>query len=99
MTGLRGKTTLAMMEFWSRKGKDATRQKAVEGAMLRVAAVACGKNVWHVFGRGYAADWWIELLGTCGMQFLIRWKKGHHFCDEQGVENSLGQMGKTKRSW
>src|SRR6266702_7786328 len=37
VTGLRGKPALAMMEFWSRKGKDATRQKAVEGGMLRVA--------------------------------------------------------------
>jgi hypothetical protein len=99
VTGLRGKPALAMMEFWRRKGKGAIRQKAVEAGMLRVAAGAWGKHVWHIFDRGYAAGWWIELLGTCGVQFLIRWKKGHHFFDEQGEEKSLGQIGEAKRSW
>jgi hypothetical protein len=33
------------------------------------------------------------------VHFLIRWKKGHHFLDEEGEEKSLGQIGKSKRSW
>ncbi|GER88481.1 hypothetical protein KDW_26430 [Dictyobacter vulcani] len=32
------------------------------------------------------------------VDFVIRWKKGHHFFDENGEENSLGQLGKKKRS-
>jgi hypothetical protein len=33
------------------------------------------------------------------VHFLIHWKKGHHFFDENGEENALGQIGKKKRSW
>jgi hypothetical protein len=99
VVGMHGKPALAMMEFSSRKGPEAIKQRVVEEGMLYVAAMTWRKTVWHVFDRGYAAGRWIELFGTYGIQFLVRWKKGHHFVDEQGVEKSLGQIGKTKRSW
>lgn len=97
--GKKGKPCLAMMEFWSRKGPEATKQKRVEEKMLQQCALRWGRNVLYVFDRGYAGGPWLRTLERYQVHFLIRWKKGHHFCEEEGEEKSLGQLGKTKRSW
>jgi hypothetical protein len=52
--GKQGKPSLAMMEFWSRKGAQATKQKRVEEKMLQKCAWQWGSKVLHVFDRGYA---------------------------------------------
>jgi hypothetical protein len=66
---------------------------------LRRVAWKWGKKVLNSFARGYAGGPWLELMGRYQVDFLIRWKKGHHLVDEQGEEKSLGQIGQTKRSW
>ena len=99
MTGKAGKTSLVMMDFWSRKGPEATTARKEEESLLRLVARKWGKNVLHIFDRGYAGGPWLEMMWKHQVDFLIRWKKGHHFFDENGEEKSLGQIGKFKRSW
>ena len=99
VVGEKGKVSLGMMDFWSRKGPDATNQREVEEKMLAKVARKWGKTVVHIFDRGYAGGPWLERMWWYDVQFLIRWKKGHRFFDEKGKENSLGQIGKNKRSW
>lgn len=99
VVGRKGKPSLAMMDFWSRKGPEATNQKREEERMLMKVARKWGKNVLHLFDRGYAGGPWLEMMWRYQVRFLIRWKKGHHFRDTNGEEKSLGQIGKQKRSW
>jgi hypothetical protein len=99
VVGKKGKPSLAMMDFWSRKGPEATTAKREEERMLMKVAGRWGKNVLHLFDRGYAGGPWLEMMWRYQVHFLIRWKKGHHFRDENGEEKSLGQIGKGKRSW
>ncbi|GAC1368504.1 MAG: hypothetical protein NVS2B12_27350 [Ktedonobacteraceae bacterium] len=99
VAGKTGKMSLAMMEFWSRKGPEATTTKREEERLLSKVAGKWGRNVLHIFDRGYAGGPWLEMMWRYHVHFLIRWKKGHHFFDENGEEKSLGQIGKTKRSW
>jgi hypothetical protein len=99
VVGEKGKVSLAMQDFWSRKGPDATSQREVEEKMLSKIARKWGKNVLHLFDRGYAGGPWLERMWWYKVQFLIRWKKGHRFCAENGMENSLSQLCKAKRSW
>jgi hypothetical protein len=82
----------------SRKWSEATTTKKEEG-LLRQVARKWGKNVLHMFARGYAGGPWLEMMWRYQVDFLIRWKKGHHFFYENGEEKSLGQIGKLKRSW
>lgn len=99
VVGKTGKPSLAMMEFWSRKGPEATSARVQEAKMLEKVARKWGKHALHIFDRGYAGGPWLEVLWRYQLHFLIRWKKGHHFLDEHGQEQSLGQIGKQKRSW
>lgn len=99
VVGKTGKPALAMMDFWSRKGEDASTGKREQERMIEKIAGKWGKSVYHIFDRGYAGGPWLEMMWRWRVHFLIRWKKGHHFRDENGEEKSLGQIGKKKRSW
>ncbi|HYU71058.1 MAG TPA: transposase [Ktedonobacteraceae bacterium] len=92
--------TLMNMVWWSRKGDRATKQREVERALLRKISFSCLHSVIHVFDRGYASGPWLEYLGTFKAQFVIRWKKGHHFLDENGQEMALSTLvGRTRSKW
>lgn len=93
------KPALALMDFWSRKGPEATTASTQEAQMVEQVARRWGKHVLHIFDRGYAGGPWLELMWRYELQFLLRWKKGHHLLDEHGQEQSLGQIGKQHRSW
>ena len=99
VVGKQGRPALAKMEFWSRKGPEATSQKRVEERMIEQLSWRWGKSVVHLFDRGYAGGPWLEMLRKYGVRFVIRWKKGNHFQTVEGEEKSLGQIGKGKRSW
>lgn len=99
VVGKKGKPALAMMDFWSRKGEEATTGKKEQERMLAKVAGRWGKSVLHIFDRGYAGGPWLKMMWRYQVNFLIRWKKGHHFRDGNGQEKTLGQMGKGKRSW
>lgn len=99
VVGKTGKPALAMMDFWSRKGPEATTARTQEAKMLEKVARKWGKQVLHIFDRGYAGGPWLELMWRYELRFLIRWKKGHHFLDENGQEKPLSQIGKQHRSW
>jgi hypothetical protein len=99
VVGKTGKPSLAMMQFWRRKGPEATSARVQEVKMLEKVARKWGTHVLPIFDRGYAGGPWLEVMWRYQLHFLIRWKKGHHVLDEHGQEKSLGQMGKQKRSW
>jgi len=98
LVGMKGKPTLVDMKFWSRKGANASTQKWEEEQLLKKMAVKWGKAVIHIFDRGYGSGPWISMMGKYELYFVIRWKKGHHFFDENGEKKSLGDITKKKRS-
>lgn len=98
--GKKGIPYLVKMLWWSRKGKNATKQQRVEGSILQAICRAWGKRVLHVFDRGYGHGPWLKILERYGAQFVIRWKKGLHFLDENGQEKALSQIvGRTRSQW
>jgi Transposase DDE domain len=92
--------TLVKMVWWSRKGDQATKQRDQEKALLRMISGAWRQAVIHVFDRGYGNGPWLGYLGAFQALFVIRWKKGHHFLDENGQEMALSQIvGRTRSKW
>jgi hypothetical protein len=97
--GMQGVPQVATMEFWSRKGEHATTQREVEKRLLWETVQQLGRNVLHIFDRGYAGKGWLELLSMLKVPFVIRWKGGHHFTDVKGEEKALWKIARGKRSW
>jgi Transposase DDE domain len=99
LVGIRGMPTVVNMTWWSRKGLKASTQRKQEELLLMILAKKWGKRVLHVFDRGYAGGPWLAVLQWLGVYFLIRWKKGHCFFDENGNKKKLWQIVRGKRSW
>lgn len=99
LVGMQGVPVVAAMRWWSRKGEKATNQQEQEKPLLLAALGAWGRRVVHLFDRGYASKRWLALLHAFQLRFVIRWKKGHLFFDQQGNEKKLWEIARGKRTW
>lgn len=97
ITGMDGLAFVAIMDWWTTKGKYATKQRNQE-ALLRSLRIGKGGQLGiHVFDRGYASGPWLEVLQAGEAIFVIRWIKTHMFLDGHGVEKKLWEIGRGKR--
>jgi len=97
--GMEGAPQVAAMEYWSRKGEKATNQQEVEKRLLRKSVGYLGRDVLHVFDRGYASKAWLEEWSAWKVSFVIRWQGKHNFFDAQGNEKLLWKIACGKKTW
>ncbi|GHO50360.1 hypothetical protein KSX_85230 [Ktedonospora formicarum] len=60
---------------------------------------AWGREVLHVFDRGFAGEPWLEECRQAGIRFVMRWPKDYHLRDGQYRERSAWKIAQGKRSW
>jgi hypothetical protein len=99
VVGMEGAPQVAVMEYWSRKGEKATDQREVEKRLLWKSLGHLGRDVLHVFDRGYASKAWLEEWSAWKVSFVTRWQGRHHFLDEEGNEKPLWKFTCWKKTW
>jgi hypothetical protein len=97
IAGMQGLPHLAVTRWWSTKGIFASKLRDTEEEALRVTVRKWGPLLVHVFDRGYASGYWLQVLGKYRARFVIRWIKNHVFLTTSGAEKKLWQMGQGKR--
>jgi hypothetical protein len=97
ISGIEGQVKVAVMNWWSTKGTEAVHLREQEEKLLRICVRQWGDQLLHIFDRGYASGPWLKVLQQFHLHFVIRWKKGHFFRDERGVEKKLWQIGQGKK--
>ena len=58
-----------------------------------------GKEVLHVWDRGFAGNPWLTQAFLRGARFILRWPKNYNLLDEQEQRRTPGEISKGKRSW
>ena len=99
IVGMKQTPEVATMRWWSRQGAQASTQAQQEEWVLLAVACRWKQRVVHVFDRGYASKRWLQWMHTFQLRFVIRWKKGHVFSDEQGNGKLLWEIARGKKSW
>lgn len=97
VVGLAGLPCLAALRFWTRRGELASDRKEVTLSLLRQAARCWGRQVVHLFDRGYASDPWLTHFFDLRLQFIVRWRNSYHLQDDKGRRRP-GEMCRGKRS-
>ena len=97
VTGMAGTPTLAAMRFWSRRGAQATERKTVTLALLQQVVQGWGRELLHLFDRGYASGPWLAAFFELQIRFIVRWRNSYHLQDAQG-RRAPGEMCRGKRS-
>jgi hypothetical protein len=97
--GSKGPPTLAHLAWWSTRGERKTSKRKVEKRILNKIDTLWGKNILHIWDRGFAGNPWLTLAFVYAAQFIMRWKKDYYLLDDQGRNRKPGEISKGKRSW
>lgn len=90
---------VVVMEWWSNRTLWAKDRRVVAGQLLARCRREWGRNVRHVFDRGYVGAQWIVQLLECDLRFVMRYKKRNKLLDTWGEERKAWELARGKRSW
>jgi len=99
LAGLSGVPKLANLSWWTTRGQDATDQRTEANKLLAAVAKRWGKQVVHIFDRGYAGQPWLRQLCNYHLRFVLRWPKRYHLQDLSCWQAPAWQLVRGKRSW
>lgn len=99
IVGRKGNPTLAHMRWWTTRGEQQSQKRTEESAVLSEIDRLWGKEVLHVWDRGFAGNPWLSQAFLHGARFVLRWPKNYYLLDEQGQLRKPGEMSKGKHSW
>jgi hypothetical protein len=97
--GEKGPPTLAHMRWWTTRGEESSSKREEEKEVLTEIDQRWGKEVIHLWDRGFAGNPWLTQAFLHGARFILRWPKNYQLLDEQGELRKPGQISKGKRSW
>lgn len=99
VVGHKGNPILAHMRWWTTRGEQQSQKRTEESAVLAHIDQLWGKEVLHVWDRGFAGNPWLTQSFLHGARFVLRWPKNYQLLDEQEQLRKPGQLSKGKRSW
>jgi hypothetical protein len=99
VVGRQGSPTLAHMRWWTTRGEQKSQKRAEESTVLAHIDQVWGKEVLHVWDRGFAGNPWLTQAFLQGARFVLRWPKNYQLLDEQEQLRQPGQISKGQRSW
>lgn len=99
VTGKSGPPTLAHMRWWSTRGERKTSKREEERLVMRQIDTAWGKEVIHIWDRGFAGTPWLTIAFTYAARFVMRWPKHYKLMDQDGYLRKAWEINRGKRSW
>jgi hypothetical protein len=75
VSGLSGAPTVALMQWWTTRGERATERRIVAGQLLKRCRKQWGRQVHHVWDRGFASSQWLFQALEADLCFVLRWPK------------------------
>jgi len=99
LVGQSGVPQVVAMRWWGREKGVPGQQRQQQEALLSQAACRWGRQVRHVFDRGYGNGPWLWRLWMCQVRFVVRWKKGNKLLDASGQERKAWHIARGKRAW
>lgn len=97
--GRKGVPTLAHFRWWTTRGEHASSKRKKELSVLRKIDHLWGKEILHIWDRGFAGNPWLTIAFTHAARFIMRWPKAYQLLDEDGNLKKPGEISKGKRSW
>ena len=99
VAGAKGAPTLAHMRWWSTRGERKTEKREQERLVMRQMDALWGKEVIHIWDRGFAGAPWLAIAFTYAARFVMRWPKHYKLIDPDGHLKKAWEINRGKRSW
>ena len=99
VTGMQGAPLLAHLRWWTTRGENASKRREIEGKILRKVARLWGRQVLHIWDRGFAGSPWTTLALDHHLRFIQRWNTSYHLVGPEGGKQAGWKVSQGKRSW
>jgi preprotein translocase subunit SecG len=99
VTGLKGAPVLAHLCWWTTRGEKASKKREEEGKILTKVLKLWGRQVIHIWDRGFAGGPWTKLALDHQLRFILRWNKNYHLIGPDGRKHEVWKISRGKRSW
>lgn len=97
--GRKGPPTLAHFRWWTTRGDHKSTKRKKEERVLDKIDTLWGKEVLHIWDRGFAGNPWLTTAFVYAARFVMRWPKNYRLLDENRASRKPGEISKAKRSW
>lgn len=97
--GHQGPPTLAHMRWWTTRGEHPSQKREEGCEVLDQIDVLWGKEVIHLWDRGFAGNPWLTQVFLRSARFILRWPKNYQLLDEHEQLRKPGEISKAKRAW
>lgn len=97
--GHSGPPTVAAMQWWTKRGAHASDHKTVMGLLLARARQQWGRQVRHIWDRGFAGTPWLFQVLETNLRFVVRWPKRYTLLDLWGERRKAWEIARGKRAW
>jgi len=103
-----GPPTLAHLRWWTTRGDHKSTKREKERRVLEKIDALWGKDILHIWDRGFAGRPWLTLALVHAARFVtpalacgasVRWPKHYQLLDENHQPRKPGEISKGKRSW
>lgn len=98
VTGLQTPPVVCAMRWWTSRGVLKSDRRTQEQQLLRVCDRRWGRQVIHVWDRGFAGAPWLAAALRVRARFVMRWPKKQHLVGPKGKTNAW-KIARGKRSW
>jgi len=71
--GRKGPPTLAHLRWWTTRGAHKSTKREKEGRVLQKIDAWWGKQVLHIWDRGFAGNPWLTIAFVHAARFVMRW--------------------------
>jgi len=99
VTGRKGTPILAHVCWWTTRGEQASQKRVAEGKILRKVKRLWGRQVIHIWDRGFAGSPWTTLALDHRLRFIVRWNIRYHLVGPDGRKQEGWKIARGKRSW
>jgi hypothetical protein len=99
VTGMKGAPILAHLCWWTTRGEKASKKREEEGKILKKVLKLWGRQVIHIWDRGFAGSPWATLALEHRLRFILRWNKNYHLIGSDGRKHEVWKIARGKRSW
>ena len=97
--GRKGAPTLAHFCWWTTRGEHKSSKREKEVRVLQKIDALWGKEVLHIWDRGFAGNPWLTVAFVHAARFIMRWPKNFKLLDQNENLRKPGEISKGKRSW
>lgn len=97
--GHAGPPTVAAMQWWTTRGPRSSNRRQEEQRMLQHCVETWGRQVRHVWDRGFAGGPWLTQILDANVRCVLRWPKRYKLLDAWAEERKAWEIARGKRSW